>query len=194
MFVGMNNEQKVSMGPQELISAYQPSTMLDAVAKMRMLALLKLHQDQAFYRSCMPGHFTASAWVLGSSGKHVLLLQHVKLNCWLQPGGHCDGDQDFLAVATKEAYEETGLRHIKLMQEAIFDVDVHLIPPRKNELSHYHYDVRFLFEADDAVAPIKNHESEAVAWVPLDQVATLTQETSILRMVEKSIGSGVVMP
>ena len=182
------------MRPQDLITAYQPSTTIDAVAQSRMLALLKMHQEHAFDRSCMPGHFTASAWVLSATRKQVLLLQHAKLNCWLQPGGHCDGDPDLLAVAMKEAYEETGLLHIQLMQEAIFDVDVHLIPPRKNELSHYHYDVRFLFEADDSVAPIKNHESEAVAWVPLDQVATLTQETSILRMVEKSIGSGVVMP
>ena len=179
---------------QALITAYQPTSSAEESAKSRMLALLSMHQSHAFERSCVPGHFTASAWVLSLNRKQVLLLHHAKLQCWLQPGGHCDGDEDFLAVAQKEVFEETGIRAQPLTPSLIFDVDVHLIPPRKNEPCHYHYDVRFLFEADDQLAPIKNHESEAVAWVPLDQVATLTQETSILRMVEKSIGSGVVMP
>ncbi len=52
-------------------------------------------------------------WVLFSLnnlGDKVLLLHHAKLDKWLQPGGHCDGDPDVLRVALKEAEEESGLK------------------------------------------------------------------------------------
>ncbi|KAJ6644937.1 NADH-quinone oxidoreductase subunit G [Pseudolycoriella hygida] len=38
-----------------------------------------------------------------------LLIHHRKLRKWLQPGGHCDGDNNVLAVAIREATEESGI-------------------------------------------------------------------------------------
>ncbi len=140
-----------------------------------------------FERSLATGHVTASAWILDPERKHVLLLLHRKLDRWLQPGGHADGDPDVRRVAYREATEETGLA-VVLAQEAIFDVDIHLIPANARDAAHFHYDVRFLFTADPAQPLRINSESKALAWVPLETVARYNSEESMGRIVRKTIG------
>src|SRR5579871_5421231 len=55
-------------------------------------------------------HFTASALVLHPESGRVLLRWHPRLGRWLQVGGHGDpGESDPLAIALREAAEETGL-------------------------------------------------------------------------------------
>ena len=51
-----------------------------------------------------------------------------------------------------------------------FDIDSHLIPenPKKVEDSHYHHDIRFLFQytgENDVIINIE--ESEDYKWIPL---------------------------
>src|SRR6476661_8500289 len=70
-------------------------------------------QPRCFERSLIEGHVTGSAWVLNANSTHVLLLHHRKLDRWLQPGGHCDGDPDVLRVAMREAREESGLLRLE---------------------------------------------------------------------------------
>ena len=93
------------------------------------------------------GHITGSAWVVDIAGNRVLLADHAKLGRWLQPGGHSDGDPDTLAVALREAREESGL-DVRALDDAIFDIDVHRIPARGDEPAHLHFDVRFLVQAE----------------------------------------------
>ena len=142
--------------------------------------------EQCFERELLKGHVTGSAWVLDKSRQYTLLTHHRKLDKWFQTGGHCDGDSDVLAVAIKEAEEETGLSAIKAISTAIFDVDVHLIPERKDVSEHYHYDIRFLLEADTNETLGISSESKDLAWVELSKVAQLNDSESIMRMVEKS--------
>ena len=54
------------------------------------------------------------------------------------------GEENVLNVALREAEEETGLKHFKLLQEEIFDLDIHPIPARGDFPDHLHYDIRFL--------------------------------------------------
>jgi 8-oxo-dGTP pyrophosphatase MutT (NUDIX family) len=109
----------------------------------------------------------------------------------LQPGGHADGELDLAQVACKELLEETGLDFPKPSLDAIFDIDIHLIPEHKGVPKHAHYDVRYLFISPILQAPILNAESKAIHWVPLAEVSSLVNsEASILRMVHKSVGSG----
>ena len=60
-------------------------------------------------RRCRPGHLTGSALVVDPSDRRILVLFHTKLQRWLQPGGHADGDADLARVALREAAEETGI-------------------------------------------------------------------------------------
>ncbi len=137
-------------------------------------------------RSLVEGHLTGSAWIVDLSRRRVLLTHHRKLGLWLQLGGHADGGLDLREVARREAREESGLADVRPLGEEVFDVDRHRIPARKNEPEHWHYDVRFLFEADADAPLVVSHESRALAWVPLEEITARNPEESLARMVRKT--------
>lgn len=150
----------------------------------RILAFVEAHED-CFERTQQAGHVTASAWVVNRGRTRTLLVHHARLNLWLQPGGHCDGNADVLAVALRETLEETGLE-ARPVGARIYDVDAHEIPARKSEPAHVHYDIRFLLEADDGAEVAVSEESHDVRWVELDKVAALNTDESVLRLVAKT--------
>ena len=136
-------------------------------------------------RSCVPGHFTGSAWVVSADGERALLMHHRKLGIWVQPGGHADGDGDLAAVALREAEEETGLTGLRI-EGGIFDLDRHLIPPRGNDPAHFHYDVRFVVRAGANEAFVVNEESHALAWRQVREIAVDPHaDESVRRMAQK---------
>jgi len=163
---------------------YNPDDALEQEQREQMISFL-LNNSNCFERSCEKGHFTASAWVVDSEEKHILLLHHKKLDTWLQLGGHADGEYDLLKVAIKEAQEESGLKNIAPLTKEIFDIDIHLIPARRNEPAHYHYDVRFLLKSIEDDTLIKNEESLDIQWFSTDQSSLPTERFSILRMLNK---------
>jgi 8-oxo-dGTP pyrophosphatase MutT (NUDIX family) len=142
-------------------------------------------QKNCFERTHLPGHITGSSWIVDSRLTQVLLVHHAKLNKWLQPGGHADGDENILRVALREAEEETGLKKLTVISVTPFDIDIHLIPARKDFGEHYHFDIRFLIEADTTEPIIVSEESHDVKWIPLKSLKDWNQESSILRMREK---------
>ena len=152
-------------------------------------------QPRCFERDCFDdGHVTGSAWVVDSGGSRVLLTHHRKLGKWLQLGGHSDGDPDTLAVALREAQEESGLR-VRPIGEAVLDVDIHTIPARKGEPAHLHYDVRFAFRAASSGPLRVSPESIDLAWIDIEDLSRLTGEESMLRMARKylegqAVGAG----
>lgn len=144
-----------------------------------MLALAAQHAD-ALDRSCPPGHFTGSALVVGADGEHVLVLHHRKLQRWLQPGGHADGDGNLAAVAWREATEETGIEGLRVVVPGV-DLDVHVVAP-PGEREHRHHDVRFVVLAPAGAAALGNHESTALRWVRVDELAALGADPGLLRL------------
>ena len=147
-----------------------------------------LSHENCFDRNLVHGHVTGSAWVLNPAGTHTLMLLHRKLNRWLQPGGHADGDPDILQVVLKETSEESGLdiQHITLASEDIFDVDIHTVYPSIHDHRHVHYDIRFLLIIDDRLPLPGNKESHQIAWIPLSKVSQYNNARSLHRMVRKS--------
>ena len=168
------------------LEQYNPDNSNELDFKKQMLLLLEEHGYFSFSRENTSGHFTASAWIIDSTYSHVLLLHHQKLDKWLQPGGHADGETALEKVALKEAEEETGVLKLQFLSDTIFDLDIHTIPERKNEAEHLHYDVRFAFLCKDKEAVTINHESKAFKWVPLKDIQVFTQNESILRMARKT--------
>jgi len=148
----------------------------------RFTDLLSRHPN-CFHRDCWAGHITASAWIVDPVGEQVLLTHHRKLDRWLQPGGHSDGDPDSLAVALREAEEETGL-DVRPVSRALFDIDIHPIPERGPEPEHAHFDVRFALISRDTGYTVSD-ESHDLAWVPLTRLRDYTDEESVLRMARK---------
>ena len=158
----------------------------EAAAVGIFTTLAQAHDDAAAYRrERLEGHFTGSAWVVSADGRRTLLLHHRKLDRWLQPGGHADGDTDLARVALREAEEETGL-HDLVVEPAVFDLDRHAIPARGVEPEHWHYDVRFVVRATGSEDFVINEESNALAWREIADVASDPHaDESMRRMARK---------
>lgn len=166
------------------LNAYQPLDAEDAQIHQRFIKFVHQYED-CFERSLKVGHITGSAWLVDDTNENVLLTHHRKLNIWVQLGGHCDGNSDTLNGALREAQEESGILELKLLSPDIFDLDIHPIPERGNEPAHFHYDVRYVFQAQENTEFVVSEESHDLAWIPIDALSNYTQESSMHRMKRK---------
>lgn len=168
----------------QLLADYAAAHPEEAARTTRFVDFVERHSD-CFERSLTVGHLTGASWLVDSTGTRVLLTHHRKLGRWLQLGGHADGDPDILAVALREAYEESGLARIEVLTPTIFDLDIHTIPARGREPAHEHFDVRFVMQAIGSDDYRVSEESHDLAWVPIDALDRYTDEDSMLRMARK---------
>ena len=165
---------------REKIMAYAPTDAREA--RDRELLLLALDTLQTPLTRDNPfAHFTASSWIVNPARTHVLMAWHNIYKTWAWTGGHADGESDLLAVALREAREETGVEHIRPVSRQIYSVEilpVHAHVKRGQFVSaHLHLNVTYLLEADDA-QPLrpKPDENSAVAWLPLAEAADNREE------------------
>jgi 8-oxo-dGTP pyrophosphatase MutT (NUDIX family) len=127
-------------------------------------------------RDCYPGHLTTSAIILSSDHNQVLLIDHVVIGRWLQPGGHYEAAELFWNSAQREAIEETGVSDLKLHQwhqgtDLPFVIDSHDVPGKKqrSEPDHVHHDLQYLFTANPALSLIAQlEEVHVAAWKPVE--------------------------
>ena len=90
-------------------------------------------------------------------------------------------------MALREAREESGLTRLRPVTGEIFDVDCHRIPARGPEPEHWHFDLRFMIEADPEEPLTVSSESKDVAWVDVARVPAINPEESMARMVRKTL-------
>ncbi len=167
-----------------LLDQHTPACDKEAVYRGRMLKLISMADDPFSRNHFLPGHFTASGFILSPDGGSVLLILHRKLNRWLQPGGHVDPeDVDLFAAACREVHEEVGIGEVSRASAGVFDLDIHPIPARNTEPAHEHFDVRFLLRAQSTQIT-RNDETHDAAWTPFDELAdrmTDPQEQRVIR-------------
>jgi 8-oxo-dGTP pyrophosphatase MutT (NUDIX family) len=170
---------------RDLLRGLVASDATEARHQARMLELLDAPGDPFTRDHYLPGHFTASAFIVNQEADALLLILHQKLGRWLQPGGHVDdGDTDVLAAARREIHEEVALVDLPLYAPGIFDVDVHVIPARHDAPAHEHFDVRFVFQANTQIARAGS-DARDLRWVGLDEVARIESDASVMRAVRK---------
>ena len=91
-----------------MLARYRPQDETEAADVARVRALVEA-ADDPWLRS-LPLHVTASALIVDHGSGRVLLRWHERQQAWLHVGGHGDpGESDPLAIALREAAEETGL-------------------------------------------------------------------------------------
>ena len=88
--------------------------------KDRAQLLWWLESGIPLYHRESAAHLTASAWVVTPDRQRVLMAYHRLYDSWAWTGGHADGETDLLAVAMREAKEETGVTEIKALSELPF--------------------------------------------------------------------------
>jgi len=140
-------------------------------------------------RDTFPGHLTTSAFVLSPDHAQVLLIDHVVIGRWLQPGGHWEEAEQFHLSAAREAVEETGVQGLSLHPwhrggDLPFTIDSHDVPgkpprgepgkPSRGEPAHIHHDLQYLFLADPALPLVAQvEEVHAAAWKPIGALAEI---------------------
>lgn len=167
---------------------YQPATGEDDTCVDRFLELLQ--SERCFYRDYFePGHITGSALLLNQAGDQILMNHHKSLNMWLNFGGHCDGEEDVLAVAIRETMEESGITAIKPVTSDIIDIDIHEIPAndKKGEPAHCHYDIRYIMQMTGEQDAVISNESLALKWMTFDDaIKSSPNDKTLERFINKA--------
>ena len=177
----------------EDIKKYCPCNEQEQRDKEVILEFLDKQPD-AFLRSNLLAHMTASAWIVNPDRDKVLMVYHKLYDSWSWTGGHADGERDLLKVALKEAMEETGAVHIKPVTEDIYSLEVLTVDghEKRGEYvpSHLHLNVTYLLEADESdELKICPDENSGVAWFSLDEALEKSTEPWFVERIYKKLNS-----
>jgi 8-oxo-dGTP pyrophosphatase MutT (NUDIX family) len=129
--------------------------------------------DDAMFRTCVPGHLTASTLIVDHSRERVLLTLHPKVGMWLQMGGHCEaGDASLQAAAAREAREESGIDDL-VLSVAPIRLDRHRVGCHGGS---WHLDVQYVALAPANAREAISDESLDLAWFGVNELPELTDD------------------
>jgi coenzyme F420-0:L-glutamate ligase len=147
----------------ELVSSL---TEVDPALQEAFLGFLAARPD-AMWRSCAPGHLTASALVIDPVQQRILLTLHPRAGRWFQLGGHCEpGDHTVLDAAAREAREESSIGALSF-DPVPLALHVHPITCSLGVPTR-HFDVQFLAVAPEGSTPTMTDESLDLRWFGWD--------------------------
>ena len=174
----------------EQIKAYRPWNEQERQDQVLILDFLRKNPD-AFYRTNLLAHMTASAWVVNPQRSKVLMVYHRLYDSWSWAGGHADGEEDLLAVALREVREETGVQRLRPVTEGIYSLEVLTVDGHEKHgryvPSHLHLNVTYLLEAEeDQPLRVCEAENSGVAWFSLaDALSASTEPWFVERIYKK---------
>ena len=177
----------------QAIKNYRPFNEQERLDKERILRFLEQHED-AYLRSNLFAHMTASAWAVNSARDKVLMVYHKLYDSWSWTGGHCDGDADMLAVALRELSEETGAVHLRPLSEEIYSLEILTVDghEKRGEYvpSHLHLNLTYLIEVDEEDSlRICEAENSAVRWFSLDDALKASTEPWFVERIYKKLNT-----
>jgi len=135
-----------------------------------------------------PLHFTASALVVHPDSGRVLLRWHVKHGKWLQVGGHGDpGETDPLAIALREAREETGLADLVPWPDAsLRHVALCRVRASSTEPEHEHADLRYFLATRDPDAVSPENPDSPLRWLTIAQARDLVGANNLRHTLDRA--------
>ena len=175
----------------EQIKAYRPWNEQERQDQVLILDFLRKNSD-AFYRTNLLAHMTASAWVVNPQRSKVLMVYHRLYDSWSWAGGHADGEEDLLAVALREVREETGIQRLRPVTEEIYSLEVLTVDGHEKHgqyvPSHLHLNVTYLLEAEeDQPLRVCEAENSGVAWFSLADALSVSTEPWFVERIYKKL-------
>lgn len=175
----------------EKITNYIPKNEQEIADKRTILKYIKNNPD-VLHRSNEIAHMTSSAIVINESMTKILFAFHNIFQSWSWVGGHNDGDNDCLAVAIREAKEETGVKNIRPYNEDIFMIDTLYVPCHYKKgvfiSDHLHLNITYLLIADENDSLfVKKDENSGVKWFEIDDVLNHVSEPRMHLVYQKAI-------
>ncbi|WP_329459428.1 NUDIX domain-containing protein [Streptomyces sp. NBC_01497] len=169
----------------EVLAGHHPRTAVEAVDLSRARALAGAAADP-WLRST-PLHATASALIVHPPTGRVLLRGHTRERAWPQMGGHGEaGESAPLAIALREAREETGLRDLtpwpdaSLLQVAVVPVAARVAgAAQRAEPAHEHADLRFVFATAEPEGVRAENADARLRWLTPAEARALTSQPHV---------------
>lgn len=172
------------------IRAYNPPLPHEEVEKQLILDACEKQGDAILTRDSALCHFTSSGWIMNPELTKVLMVYHNIYDSWAWTGGHCDGDGDLLAVAVREAMEETGAEDIRPLSEEMVSLDILTVEnhyKRGNYVpAHLHINSSYILISEDTEhLRAKLDENSGVKWIPIEELDEKCSEPDILVIYKK---------
>ena len=180
------------------IEGFLPFNEEEKRDKEVLLNALRNEKD-VFTRNNEICHITSSCWIVNQDWGKVLLCYHKIYQSWSWLGGHNDGEIDCLKVALKEAKEESGLSHFKVLNgRKIFSMEILTVDShyRKGRYvpSHLHLNITYLLQEDENDRLIiKEDENSGLRWAKLEDVYTLSTEKWFIEHVYKKLNQKLLI-
>ncbi len=176
-----------SRGPvADMLGRYRPQDRAEATDVERVRALTGSAGDP--WLRLIPLHLTASALIVHPDTGRVLLRWHQRQQAWLQVGGHADpGESDPLAIALREAAEETGLSDLAPWPDAqIRHVVIVGVPASSREPAHQHADLRFVLATRTPDAARPETPDAPLRWLSPREAQEITSEANLRETVTRA--------
>lgn len=154
-----------------------------------------------------PGEKQLTASVLlvaDTEPQRVLLVNHIKHGCWLQPGGHVEPNENPLECALREAEEKTGLDLSAWLQPGPkIDTYAHLIPPPDysaeyripaygDDPAHYHVDWLYVVHVPDMLPlRLEKQAAQDIGWFTLAETEAMPMFANTHHFLRELLGGGV---
>ena len=167
------------------LAGYQGQSETETADLARMRGLAAAEPDP--WSRSLPLHFTASALVVHPDSRRLLLRWHQRMRLWLQAGGHADpGERDPLAIALREAREETGLTDLAPWPDGtIRHAVVCHVPAGKGEPAHEHADLRYVMATGSPDAARPENPDAPLRWLTVPEARDLVGANNLRHTLDR---------
>ncbi|MFC8845633.1 MULTISPECIES: NUDIX hydrolase [unclassified Micromonospora] len=167
-----------------LLAGYRPRTAAESADVRQVLDLVAAGDP---WSRDLPLHVTSSALVVHPPTRRVLLRWHVRMQSWLQIGGHGDpGEHDPVDVVLREGTEETNLDDLVCWPDGVLRQVVILpVPAGPTEPAHEHADLRFVLATAQPERARPEKPAAALRWLSLPEAHALVVEPNLRELLAR---------
>ncbi|WP_314172294.1 NUDIX hydrolase [Streptomyces winkii] len=162
----------------DVLAGYRPKTAAELADVNRVNALVEVDDPWLWTN---PLHVTASALIVHPGSGRVLLRWHPRHQSWLLVGGHADpGEYAPLAIALREAHEETGLPDLSPWPDPeVRHLAIVPVPANSQEEPHEHADLRFVLATQVPEVARPENPDAPLRWLSLEEARMAITEANI---------------